>query len=167
MKRVVAVFFKGPIMAILFASLIIMLSACGLSEDDDYPLAEARENIDIEIRTETEPIYNHFPDLPKTSEMQWCSESSGGIGLNTVRLYLFAYYDHDISGELQGMNVSDQEDAIDLYFVPEGMSGEQKWRIAEDAPFAFQEDMKGAQKMNTAVYIDATGTILYMEAIGD
>ena len=99
--------------------------------------------------------------------MQWCSESLEGIGLNTVRLYLFAYYDHDISGELQGMNVSDQEDAIDLYFVPEGMSGEQKWRMVEDALFAFQADRKDTQKMNTAVYINETGTILYMEAIGD
>nr|WP_300819531.1 hypothetical protein [uncultured Acetatifactor sp.] len=165
MKRGLVVFFKEAIMGMLLGSLVIVLSACGLSGEDGCLEEEAREN--IQIRTDTEPIYNHFPDLPGTSEMQWCSESSEGIGLNTVRLYLFAYYDHDISGELQGMNVSDQEDAIDLYFVPEGVSGEQKWRIVEDAPFAFQADRKDAQKMNTAVYIDETGTVLYMEAIGD
>ena len=166
MKRVLAVFWKGPIMIMLLGSLVTVLSACGLSEDD-FPPEEARKNMDIEIRTETEPIYNHFPDLPGTSEMQWCSESSGGIGLNTVRLYLFAYYDHDISGELQGMHVGDREDAIDLYFVPEGISREQKWKSVEDAPFAFQADIRDTQKMNTAVYINETGTILYMEAIGD
>ncbi len=166
MKRVLAVFRKGPIMAMLFGSLITVLSACGLSEDDYLP-EEAGENIDIEIRTETEPIYNHFPDLPGTSEMQWCSEVSEGIGLTTVRLYLFAYYDHDISGELQGMQVGGREDAIDLYFVPEGISREQKWKSVEDAPFAFQADIRDTQKMNTAVYINETGTILYMEAIGD
>lgn len=165
MKRGLVVFFKEAIMGMLLGGLVTVLSACGLFEDDDFPLGEATE--DIQIRTETEPIYNHFPELPGTSEMQWCSKSSGGIGLNTVRLYLFAYYDHDISGELQGMNISDQEGAIDLYFVPEGMSREQKWRIVEDAPFAFQADRKDAQKMNTAVYIDETGTILYMEAIGE
>lgn len=68
MKRVLAVFWKGPIMTMLLGSLVTVLSACGLSEDD-FPPEEARKNMDIEIRTETEPIYNHFPDLPGTSEM--------------------------------------------------------------------------------------------------
>ena len=53
---------------------------------------------------ETEPIYNHFPDLPETSKMQWYGEASGGIGLNTVRVSVFAYYDHDITGERAGGN---------------------------------------------------------------
>ena len=122
---------------------------------------------DIQIRTETEPIYNHFPDLPVTSEMQWCSESSGGIGLNTVKVYVFAYYDHDITSELQGMKFDDHETVVDLHFVPEGMSREQKWKCAENAPFAFQEDIKDTQKMNTTVYINEQGTILYLEAIGE
>ena len=49
----------------------------------------------------------------------------------------------------------------------EGISREQKWKSVEDASFAFQEDIKDTWKMNTAVYIDETGTVLYMEAIGD
>lgn len=130
-----------------------------------YQLGETAE--DIQIRTETEPIYNHFPDLPGTSKMQWCSESSKGIGLSTVRVYIFAYYDHDISSELQGMKISSEKTAIDLYFVPEGISRDQKWKCVEDAPFAFQEDIKDTRKKNTAVYINEQGTILYIEAIGD
>ena len=65
--------------------------------------------------TETAPIYNHFPDVPETSQMQWCSRSSGGIGLVTTCIYVFACYDHDISGELQEMTVGDECDATDLY----------------------------------------------------
>lgn len=126
-----------------------------------------RDAEDIQIRTETEPIYNHFPDLPVTSEMQWYSESTEGIGLNTVKVYIFAYYDHDITSELQGMKFSGHETVVDLHFVPEGMSREQKWKLAEDAPFAFQEDIKDTRKMNTTVYINEQGTILYLEAIGD
>ena len=38
----------------------------------------------IQVRTDTEPIYNHFPDLPETSEIQWCSKSSEGIGPTTT-----------------------------------------------------------------------------------
>ena len=116
---------------------------------------------------ETEPIYNHFPDLPETSKMQWCGEASEGIGLNTVRVSVFAYYDHDITGELEGIRFVDWEDAVHLRFVPEGISREQKWKSVEDAPFAFQADIRNTQKINTAVYINETGTILNMQAIGD
>ena len=130
-----------------------------------YQLGETAE--DIQIRTETEPIYNHFPDLPETSKMQWYGEASGGIGLNMVRVSVFAYYEHDITGELQGMRFVDCEDAVDLRFVPEGISREQRWRIAEDAPFAFQEGVKDTRKMNTTVYINEQGTVLYLEGIGE
>ena len=37
-----------------------------------------------QIRTDVEPIYNHFPDLPATDDIQWCSRTSDGIGLTTV-----------------------------------------------------------------------------------
>lgn len=77
--------------------------------------------------TETGPIYNHFPDLPKTSEIKWCSKSSGGIGLVTTTIYIFAFYDEDISNALQGMTIDDETAEIELYYVPEEVKG-QKWR---------------------------------------
>ena len=66
----------------------------------------------VMVSTETGPIYNHFPDLPKTSEIQWCSRTKGGIGLSMVRLHIFAFYDHDISGELQEMTVKNECEEI-------------------------------------------------------
>ncbi len=47
--------------------------------------------------TETAPIYNHFPDLPETTQIKWCSKSSGGIGLVTTKLYIYAFYDALVS----------------------------------------------------------------------
>ena len=108
--------------------------------------------------TETEPIYNHFPDLPKTSEIKWCSQSSGGIGLVTTTIYIFAFYDEDISGSLQGMTIDVR--------TPEEMKG-QKWRLVENTAFAFQTGIKDTQKMYTNVYLNESGTIVYVEAIGD
>lgn len=115
--------------------------------------------------TETEPIYSHFPDLPKTSEIKWCSKSSGGIGLVTTTIYIFAFYDEDISGSLQDMTIDDKTAKIELYYEPEEVKG-QKWRLVENAAFAFQTDVKDTQKMYTNVYLNASGTILYVEAVG-
>ena len=146
--RVLDVFLKWLFWGMFLGSLVAAVSACGLL-GEKAPAQYAEELIEDE------------------SEMQWCSESSEGIGLNTVKVYIFAYYDHDITGELQGMKFGDHESVVELCFVPEGMSREQKWMCAEDAPFAFQEDIKDTQKMNTTVYINEQGTILYLEAIGD
>ncbi len=120
-----------------------------------------------QIRTDTEPIYNHFPDLPETSEIQWCSWSSGGIGLTTVKIYFFAFYDRDIRNELQDMEIVNQSEDMELYFVPEGISGDEKWRCVENAGIAFQAGIKDTHKMSTVVYINDTGTIIYVEAVGD
>ncbi len=49
-----------------------------------------------QIRTDPEPIYKLFPDLPATDTVRWCSRTSGGIGLTNVRLYVFAFYDYDV-----------------------------------------------------------------------
>jgi len=124
-------------------------------------------NESIQIRTDTEPIYNHFPDLPKTSEIQWCSQTSKGIGLTTVKLNIFAFYKRDIRNELQNMNAEDQSTDIEPYFVPEGIAEAQKWKRIENAWFAFQTGIKDTRKLNTTVYINDTGTILYIEAIGE
>lgn len=121
----------------------------------------------IHVRTETEPICNHFPDLPKTSEIQWCSRSSEGIGLTTTTVYIFAFYDRDISHELRELEIESKEEDVELYFTPAGMNTNQKWRFAGNAEFAFQTGVKSTQKMNTTVYVNDAGTILYMEAVGD
>ena len=121
----------------------------------------------IQVRTDTEPIYNHFSDLPETSKIQWCSKSSDGIGLTTTYIYIFAFYDEDISNELQDMTIKDENEDIELYFVPDGMDANQKWKHVEDAGFAFQKDIKSTQKMWTTVSINEAGTILYIEAVGD
>lgn len=126
--------------------------------------AKGKESIRTGI--ETAPIYNHFPDLPETSEIQWCSKSSGGIGLTTTTLYIFAFYDHDVCRELQEMGVKDESEEIELYFVPDEVAG-QKWRGVENADFAFQTGIRNTQKMNTTVYVSEAGTVLYIEAIGD
>ncbi|MDE6220765.1 MAG: hypothetical protein K2G51_10135 [Lachnospiraceae bacterium] len=111
-------------------------------------------------------IYNHFPDLPETSEIQWCSVTSGGLGPSMVRLYIFAFYDHDISGELQEMAVQSECGDIELYYEPDEVKG-QKWKSAENANFAFQSNIIMTKKMCTVVHINEAGTILYVEAVGD
>lgn len=126
---------------------------------------EPEEN--LQIRTETEPIYNHFPDLPETSEVQWCSWTSSGIGLTTIKVYIFAFYDHNVSNELQDMEIENQSGEIELYFVPEGINGDEKWRRVKNAGTAFQKGIKDTEKMSTVVYINDAGTVLYVEAIGE
>lgn len=153
MKRIYIVWFVLAIGSVCFALLVVL--ALGAKGKDS-----------VMASTETEPIYNHFPDLPKTSEIKWCNQSSGGIGLVTTRLYIFAFYNEDISDTLQGMTIDDKAATIELYYEPEEVRG-QKWRLVENAAFAFQTDVKDTQKMYTNVYLNASGTILYVEAVGD
>lgn len=147
--------------------IFIVLSGLIVAGGILFAIEGAGRKEDVPIHTETEPIYNHFPDLPKTSEMQWCSRASGGIGLTTTTVYLFAFYNDDISDELQEMKVKNESEDIELYFAPAGMNQEQKWRYVENAKSAFQSGIMSTQKMNTTVYINEAGTILYIEAIGD
>ena len=130
---------------------------------------EEEKNRSIQIRTETEPIFNHFPELPETSELQWCSQSFTGIGPTTVKLYFFAFYDRDVRGELQGMMIEDQGRDLELFFVPDGINGDEKWRKAESPgnPFPLQTGVRESAKLYASIYINETGTILYVEAIGD
>lgn len=123
----------------------------------------------IQERTDTEPIYNYFPEVPETSEIQWCSRTSVSIGPSTLRLYIFAFYDHDISSELQdmGMEIAGQTEDIELYYVPDSINGQQNWRHIENGAFAFQTGIKDSKKLYTTVSINDAGTILYIEAIGD
>ena len=144
-----------------------ILSAAILSAAKSAKTQESNPN--IQIRTETEPIYNHFPDLPQTSKLQWCSGSSGGIGLTTTTLYFFAFYDRDVSGELQEMNIGDQGEGIELYFVPDGINEDEKWRRAESTGnvFPLQTGVRESARFYADVYINEAGTIIYVEAIGD
>ncbi len=121
----------------------------------------------IQIRTDTEPIYNHFPGLPETSEIQWCSRTSVSIGPSTLQLHIFAFYDHDISKALQDMDIENQSEDIEMYFISDRINGNEKWRPVENAVFAFQAGIKDTEKMYTTVYVNDAGTILYIDAIGD
>ena len=148
----------------LFIAVGVLVSAVGVIL---FAVGRVKRNDNIQIRTETEPIYNHFPDLPKTSVIQWCSRTSDGIGLTTVKLYFFAFYDYDVSNELQEMKIENQGEDIELHFVPDGINKDEKWRCVENAGFAFQTGIKDTEKMYTTVYINDAGTILYVEAIGN
>lgn len=157
------------VLIILSALLAVggILSAAILSAAERAKTQESIQN--IQVRTETEPIYNHFPDLPETAEIQWCSRSSGGIGLTTTTLYFFAFYNRDVSGELQEMKIESQGENIELYFIPDGVNGDEKWRRAESAGNAFplQTGVRESARFYADVYINEAGTILYVEAIGD
>ena len=160
-----------------FSSVLIVLSglvAAGgiLSAAVLFAVGRAKpeESIqDIQVRTETEPIYNHFPDLPQTSEIQWYSQSSGGIGLTTTTLYFFAFYDHDISGELRGLDLGDRGEDIELPFVPDGVNEDEKWRRVQSAgnSFPLQTDVRESARFYADVYINEAGTVLYVEGVGD
>lgn len=145
------------VLLVLAAAICVIFVAAGVVKTEE----------NIEIHTETGPIYNHFPDLPETAEIQWCSRTSQGIGLTTVKLYFFAFYDHDISNELKEMKIESRSGMINLQFVPEGIKEDDKWRQVENAGSAFQTGIKDTRKMNTTVYINEAGTVLYIEAIGE
>ena len=160
-RRAVRKTFIVVIACIVLLGLLSVAGAVLFMEDSLKP----EEN--PQIHTETEPIYNHFPGLPETSEIQWCSWTSSGIGLTTIKVYIFAFYDRDISNELQDMGIESRGEQVELYFVPEGIDGDEKWRRVENAGNAFQTGIKDTEKMNTVVYINDTGTVLYIEAIGE
>lgn len=76
----------------------------------------AKDVEEIQIRADTEPIYNHFPDFPATENMQWCSRALGGIGPATVWMYVFAFYDYDVGSEFPGEEAFVEK--TDFYFLP-------------------------------------------------
>lgn len=119
-----------------------------------------------QIQTNAEPIYNHFPDLPTTEMIQWSSKSSSGIGPTTVWLYVFAFYDHDISANFSDKGILKEKS--DFYFLPQNFKLDHtKWRKLENMDAAFQSGIKDGERMNTSVYLNEAGNILYMEAVGD
>lgn len=65
------------------------------------------------------------------------------------------------------MKIESRSETIELQFVPEGVKEDEKWRHVGNAGFAFQTGIKDNRKMNTTVYINEAGTVLYIEAIGE
>lgn len=158
----------------LLVPLFIVILAAGLAAGALFRRFGEKE--DYRIRTDTEPIYHHFPDLPRTEDMEWCSTSSGGIGLVTTRLYLYCWYDHDIREELLDLEPGQEigqiertEQTLDVfYFIPERLIEQpQVWSKLDHGDFAFQTGIKDGEKMNTVIYLSADGTVLYLEAVGD
>lgn len=130
-------------------------------------IATQEKNADEKkIRTDTGPVYNHFPDFPAAESIQWCSETSKGIGLTTVRIYVFAFFDSNVSerfGEWENLNK-----IPDFYFLPDNLIEDNTgWRKLACMEFAFQSGIKDSEKMVTSVYLNETGNVIYMEAVGD
>ena len=131
-----------------------------------FALMKEKEPVEKQIRTDIEPIYNHFPGLPATDDIQWCSRTSDGIGLTTVWIYAFAFYDHNVGAELGGEGSLNEK--TDFYFLPEDLvDSNSKWRKWEDMGDVFQEGIKLSEKMGVSIYINEAGNIIYMEAVGD
>lgn len=123
-----------------------------------------KETDENQIQTDTKPIYNHFPDLPVTENIMWCSQTSDGIGLTTVRIYMFAFYDYDVS--VRFSEKGSLNEAPNFYFLPEKPDDDnEKWRKLEDMKFAFQSGIKDSEKMVTSVYLNEAGNIIYMEGM--
>lgn len=143
-----------PILAILIIGIIL------------FTVTKGKETDEKQIRTDVKPIYNHFPDLPATEHIQWCSQTSGGIGLTTVWIYVFAFYDHDMSAEFSEEGILNEKP--DFYFLPENLAeNNSKWRKLENMGAAFQSGIKDSKKMYTSVYLNEAGNVIYMEAVGD
>lgn len=150
------------ILVILAMGFALSVSACapGAGEGTGEKAEEKQ------IYTDAEPVYKRFPDLPEGGSIQWCSRASGGIGLSTVRMYIFAFYDRDISGGFSDEEASDAEP--DFYFVPENLAGgDDGWRRLENMGTAFQSGIKNGERIYTDVYINGAGNIIYMEAVWD
>ena len=65
------------------------------------------------------------------------------------------------------MNFETEGADLEFDFAPDEVDGNQKWRYANQVYFAFQSGIADYRRMNTKVYINEEGTILYIEAISD
>lgn len=119
-----------------------------------------------QIHTDTELIYNLFPELPATEKIQWCSRASVGIGPTTVWIYAFAFYDNDIGAWFGEEGILSEKN--DFYFLPENLAEkDSKWRELEDAGAAFQASIKSGEKIWASVFLNEEGNIIYLEAVWD
>lgn len=90
----------------------------------------------------------------------------GWNGADNNKIIFFAFYDYDVSTELQDMGMEGEGEHIELYFVPDGINADEEWRLVENAGLVFQTGIKDTRKLYANAYINETGTILYVEAIG-
>ena len=149
------------VLILILGTIIILVIVIAL-----FAIAKEKGMDEKQIRTDVEPIFNHFPGLPATDDIQWCSRTSEGIGLTTVWIYVFAFYDYDVGAELGEKGILNQK--TDFYFLPEDLAeSSSKWRKLGDMGSAFQAGIKDSEKMYVSVYINETGNIIYMEAVGD
>ena len=152
----------------LFAFLLT-LSGCDNSKGGITNMTK-KNDLTSEIRTDSEPIYNHFPSFPNSEHIEWCSTSSTGIGLVTHNVFLFAFWDDstEIDAFLENRSLSADYCKIETPFIPECIDGlDMKWQKVLDASFCFQEGSSSIKRMGTEVYIDTVHNTIYMHAIGD
>ena len=122
-----------------------------------------------ELRTDSEPIYDHFPGLPETERVEWRSVTHGGIGPSTVELYIFAFLTDDtaMDARIAQHSLSEDEVKIDSIFTPKDLDNGITWRQLLDVPFCFQENSPYKDLMHTKIYISNDRKIVFIYAIGE
>ncbi len=150
----------------IFIKALLAIAALSAVGTMLFIIANEKEKKENVIHTDTAPIYRHFPGLPSTGQIQWCSRTSEGIGLTTVWVYAFLFYDRDISGAFGEAEILGEEP--DFYFSPKHLAQDSAtWRKLDVAVTAFQDGIKEMEKMSVSVYLNEEGNILYLEAVGD
>ena len=162
--------FKKYFIILFSLAFLILTGLCGCKKfEGDTADMRKNSNDDIQIRTDVEPIYNHFPTLPKTETIRWCSVSSEGIGLTTVELHVFAQYDTtvEIDNFLESVTLSDDTSKIDSIFVPDFVEQNETWKkIKTDRAF-FQDGIEKTSLKYPAVYVNSKYNIIYFYSIFD
>ena len=153
-----------------FTVLIFLIGVCSCAKKgEDTSDLRTTSNNEVQIMTDTAPIYKHFPTLPKTDRIEWYSISSDGIGLSTVQLCVFSHYDSsaEIDDFLQEVTISDDASDIDFMSIPDSVDQNDTWNEVLEVPFCFQEGIPSTKLINTRVYVNSTRTIIYIDAIGE
>ncbi len=129
-------------------------------------IGEKKAYQEIQVRTDIESIYNHFPDFPRTEIVEWCAISSTGIGPTTIEIYVFAFYDYDVE-QLLETNLEEKISFINPPFFPDTLNRQYEGWNKVNGAFLFQNKINKYKRMYTDVYVNTDCNIIYMEAIGD
>lgn len=154
---------------ICFMTLMILIGLCScVKNEGGTSVMGTDSNNNMQIKTDTIPIYNHFPTLPKTDNIEWYSVLSEGIGPTTVKLCVFAHYDSamEIDDFLRNVTLSNNTSDIDFVLVPDTVTKNETWQEILEVPFCFQEGIPDTKLMNTKVYVNSEHTIIFIDAIG-
>ena len=145
--------FRRRILTVGCILLMLIITLCGCKTQPEFS-------------TDTKPIYNHFPNLPKTDKISWYNETLEGIGPTTVKLYVFAQYEtsEQLNEFLQNIDIASETSTIEAKYLPDAIDSNNIWYELQNVPFCFQEE--GPNTMNTKVYVNDTHTVLFMYAIG-